>query len=178
MLKELHQEHQNIAKLLDLLRQQLFAIRNEQPVRYRLLKDVLSYMSEVSDLRHHPQEDLIYNYFLKYRAADEKLGARLNAEHAMIIKAGKELTALVDMILMDAVIPREEIISKLESFIVLQQRHMDFEENQVFVELREKMTEDDWRHLEQNWLYQIADDPLFGRQIAERYQDLSDKLGL
>lgn len=40
------------------------------------------------------------------------------------------------------------------------------------------MTEDDWRHLEQNWLYQIADDPLFGRQIAERYQDLSDKLGL
>ena len=49
MLSELHREHINIAKLLDLLRQQLFAIRSEKEVRYRLLRDILSYLSEVSD---------------------------------------------------------------------------------------------------------------------------------
>ena len=55
---------------------------------------------------------------------------------------------------------------------------MDFEEGEVFPELRAKLTEDDWRHLEQNWRYKTADDPLFGREVAERYRDISGSLGL
>jgi hemerythrin-like domain-containing protein len=178
MLSELHQEHINIAKLLDLLRQQLFAIRSEKAVRYRLLKNILCYLSEVSDQCHHPQEDLIYDYYLKYRCDDDQITQRLKNEHELVVTSGKELTELVDMILMDAVIPLDQLTAKLEAFIVLQQRHMDFEEGEVFPELRAKLTEDDWRHLEQNWRYKMADDPLFGREVAERYQDLSDSLGL
>ncbi len=178
MLQALHQEHINIARLLDLLRQQLFAIRGEKPVRYRLLKDVLSYLSEVADQCHHPQEDLIYDYYLKYRCDDDQITSRLKQEHDEVVVAGKELTELVDMILMDAVIPLEQLTAKLESFIVLQQRHMDFEETEVFPELRTQLTEDDWRHLEQHWRYKTADDPVFGRQIADRYRDLSASLGL
>ena len=67
MLDGLHLEHLNIAKLLDVLRDKLFAIRSEKPIHYRLLKDILCYLSEVADQRHHPQEDLIYDYYLKYR---------------------------------------------------------------------------------------------------------------
>ena len=96
----------------------------------------------------------------------------------MVVEAGKELAALVDMILMDAVIPLDQLMAKLESFIVLQQRHMDFEESEVFPELRTSLTEDDWRHLEQNWRYRTADDPLFGREVAERYRDLSNSISL
>lgn len=178
MLSELHREHINIAKLLDLLRQQLFAIRSEKEVRYRLLRDILSYLSEVSDQCHHPQEDLIYDYYLKYRCQDDQITDRLKNEHELVVVAGKELTELVEMILMDAVIPLDQLTAKLESFIVLQQRHMDFEEGEVFPELRAKLTEDDWRHLEQNWRYKTADDPLFGREVAERYRDISSSLGL
>ncbi len=178
MLQALHQEHINIARLLDVLRQQLFAIRSEHPVRYRLLKDVLSYLSEVSDQCHHPQEDLIYDYYLKYRCQDDQITTRLHQEHELVVEAGKELAALVDMILMDAVIPLDQLMAKLESFIVLQQRHMDFEESEVFPELRTSLTEDDWRHLEQNWHYRTADDPLFGREVAERYRDLSNSISL
>jgi len=79
---------------------------------------------------------------------------------------------------MDAVIPLDKLTAKLESFIVLQQRNMDFEEGEVFPELRAKLTEDDWRHLEQNWRYKTADDPLFGREVAERYRYISGSLGL
>ena len=42
MLDILHQEHINIAKLLDVLRDNLAAIRSEKPVRFNLLKDALS----------------------------------------------------------------------------------------------------------------------------------------
>ena len=178
MLSELHREHINIAKLLDLLRQQLFAIRSEKEVRYRLLRDILSYLSEVSDQCHHPQEDLIYDYYLKYRCQNDQITDRLKNEHELVVVAGKELTELVEMILMDAVIPLDQLTAKLESFIVLQQRHMDFEEGEVFPELRAKLTEDDWRHLEQNWRYKTADDPLFGREVAVRYRDISGSHGL
>ena len=178
MLSELHREHINIAKLLVLLRQQLFAIRSEKEVRYRLLRDILSYLCEVSGQCHHPQGDLIYDYYLKYRCQDDQITDRLKHEHELVVVAGKELTELVEMILMDAVIPLDQLTAKLESFIVLQQRHMDFEEGEVFPELRAKLTEDDWRHLEQNWRYKTADDPLFGREVAERYRDISGSLGL
>ena len=67
-------------------------------------------------------------------------------------------------------------MSKLEAFIVLQQSHMDFEEGELFPELRQALNEDDWRNLEQQWQYRISDDPLFGRQVAERYQDLFNRL--
>ena len=72
----------------------------------------------------------------------------------------------------------DQVAAKLEQFIVLQQRHMDFEEGQVFPELRAKLTEDDWRHLEQNWQHRKADDPLFGREVAERFRELSERLHL
>lgn len=178
MLHALHQEHINIARLLDLLRQQLFAIRSEKPVRYRLMRDILGYLGEVSDHRHHPLEDLVYAYYLRYRSEEDIITARLKKEHELIIVAGHELCELVDMILMDAVIPLDQLTARLENFIVLQQRHMDYEEADVFPELRARLTEDDWRHLEQNWQFRTADDPLFGRQVSERYRDLSETLGL
>ena len=178
MLDTLHQEHLNIAKLLDVLRQKLFAIRSEQPVQYRLLNDVLCYLSEVSDQQHHPQEDLIYDYYLKYRCQDASLSVRLQREHELVVASGKELREMVEMILMDAVIPLDTLVTKLEAFIVLQQRHMDFEEGEIFPLLRETLTEDDWRNLEQQWHSKTADDPLCGRQVAERYRDLFSRLRL
>ena len=42
---------------------------------------------------------------------------------------------------------------------------------------RSKLSEDDWRHLEQNWRSKKAEDPLFGRVVAERYRDISASLG-
>ncbi len=178
MLDGLHQDHLNIAKLLDVLRDKLFLIRAEKPIRYRLLRDILCYLSEVADQRHHPKEDLIYDYYLKYRCEDPELANRLKAEHGQLVTAGCELSEMVDMILMDAVIPLDQVAAKLEQFIVLQQRHMDFEEGQIFPELRVKLTEDDWRHLEQNWHQIKSEDPLFGRDVAERYRELSERLQL
>ena len=176
MLDALHQEHLNIARLLDILRQKLFAIRSEHPVRYGLMRDVLCYLSEVADQQHHPREDLIYDYYLKYRCSDSILKQRLKNEHFAVAAAGKDLREMVDMILMDAVIPLDHVATALDRFIVLQQHHLDYEEATVFPMLRQTLTEDDWRHLEHNWVHMTGDDPLFGRQVAERYHDLATQL--
>ena len=176
MLSSLHKDHLNITRLLTLLKQKLAAIRNEQPVSYFLLRDVVDYLREVSDKYHHPKEDMIYDYYLKYRVVEGEVANRLHEEHARLLDAGTELKEMVEMILMDAVIPLDQLKAKLEAFIVLQQCHMDYEESEIFPLLRTKLTEDDWRHLEQNWRSKKAEDPLFGRVVAERYRDISASL--
>ena len=72
MLSSLHKDHLNIARLLTLLKHKLAAIRHEQQVSYFLLRDVVDYLREVSDKHHHPKEDMIYDYYLKYRVVEER----------------------------------------------------------------------------------------------------------
>ena len=81
MLANLHQEHLNIAKLLGLLKHELNTLRHEEKVSYQLIHDVVEYLREVSDKRHHPQEDMIYDYYLKYRVVDGEVSHRLREEH-------------------------------------------------------------------------------------------------
>lgn len=177
MLDILHQEHINIAKLLDMLRDNLATIRSEQPVRFSVLNDALTYLRDVSDTQHHPREDLIYDYFATYRCTDPSIvTTTLKDQHKQIVSSGEKLQEMVAMILMDAVIPLDRVAVALEQFIALQQRHLDYEESVIFPLLKQALTEDDWRHLEHNWVNMIDADPLFGREVAERYQDLATQL--
>ncbi|MGL4714705.1 MAG: hemerythrin domain-containing protein, partial [Aeromonas sp.] len=151
MLSRLHQDHLNIARLLELLKHKLVAIRAEEPISYFLVRDVIDYLHEVSDKYHHPKEDLIYDYYLKYRMVEGDIVNRLQEEHTRLLEAGTDLKEMVEMILMDAVIPLDQFTTKLEHFVALQEAHMNYEEGVIFPHLRDSLTEDDWRHLEQIW---------------------------
>ena len=178
MLSSLHKDHLNITRLLTLLKQKLAAIRNEQPVSYFLLRDVVDYLREVSDKYHHPKEDMIYDYYLKYRVVEGEVANRLHEEHARLLDAGTELKEMVEMILMDAVIPLDQFTGKLECFVALQEAHMNYEEGVIFPLLRDTLTEDDWRHLEQNWQNRAIGDPLFGAEVSQNFQALAQRLSL
>ena len=178
MLSSLHKDHLNIARLLTLLKHKLAAIRNEQPVSYFLLRDVVDYLREVSDKFHHPKEDMLYDYYLKYRVVEGEVANRLHEEHARLLVAGTELKEMVEMILMDAVIPLEQFTAKLEQFIEQQEAHMNYEEGVIFPHLRDSLTEDDWRQLEQLWQNRAINDPLFGAEVSQHFQALAKQLSL
>lgn len=180
MLDILHKEHKNIVKLLNFLRETLVAIRAEQPVPYRMLNDALIYLSEVPDMYHHPREDMIYAYYTRYRSQEqgENITSVLEQQHLQLVRDGAALRELVSMVLMDAVVPLDQMAADLENFVNLQQSHLDYEEGEVFPCLRQALTEDDWRNIEQSWNSKIEDDPLFGRTVAEQYQELAERLNL
>lgn len=178
MLSSLHKDHLNIAKLLQLLKNKLAAIRSEQRISYFLIRDVVDYLREVSDKVHHPKEDLIYDYYLKYRVVEGEVANRLHEEHARLLEAGTELKEMVEMILMDAVIPLDEFTVRLEQFIDQQEAHMNYEEGVIFPHLRDSLTEDDWRQLEQLWHNRAISDPLFGIEVSQHFQALAKQLSL
>ncbi len=178
MLASLHKDHLNISRLLALLKHKLAVIRNEQPVSYFLLLNVVDYLREVSDKYHHPKEEMIYDYYLKYRVVEGEVANRLQEEHARLLEAGAELKEMVEMILMDAVIPLDQFTARLEQFVALQEAHINYEEGVIFPHLRDSLTEDDWRHLEQIWHNRAIGDPLFGAEISQHFQALAKRLSL
>lgn len=178
MLQSLQQDHQNIAKLLKVLEQKLAHIRNEKAVKYKLIAHIISYMQEYADRYHHPKEDLIYDYYVKYRVVEDDLSNQLKKQHENLMAMTDELSNILDIILLDAVVPLDQFSDKLEAFINAQWEHLNYEEDVVFPALKRHLTADDWRAIEQSWQHGNYEDPLFGHRVHEQYKALSERIKL
>ncbi len=187
MLEMIHNDHRNLARLIKLLEKKVGAIKDEKPISYRLLKDVIDYMHEYADRYHHKVEDIIYRYYVENKAHNDRLFQRLEDEHAMVKAETEELLGVVDMILMDIVYPQDQFIDKLEHFIKINFDHMNYEEQEILPALHDALDDDDWQAInkllpiecqsvEQATATALKLDPLFGQEVAERYRDLSKRL--
>ncbi|MFM2480394.1 hemerythrin domain-containing protein [Celerinatantimonas sp. YJH-8] len=176
MLDSIQNDHTNIAMLLKVLEHKLDLIRGEQAVKYKLIADIISYLRDYSDQYHHPKEDVIYDYFCKYRATDSQISERLKDEHIKLRELTLELGEVVELILLDAVIPLDQFSQKLERFISAQWDHLNYEEDEIIPLLKASLTEDDWRSIEQDWQHNHVDDPLFGSHTDKQYQALAERI--
>lgn len=176
MLSTIHDDHVNISKLLRLLRKKIQQLETDQQIDYRLVKAIITYLKNYSDKYHHPMEDMIYEYYLRYRVVSDEVANRLSQEHKVIKEATIELDELLDMILLDAVVPKEQCINKLKNFVNLQTAHMNYEELEILPKIKASLTEDDWRNIEKQWQYDGHADPLFGDNISEQYKVLSERI--
>ncbi|CAG9000427.1 MAG: hypothetical protein CENE_02422 [Candidatus Celerinatantimonas neptuna] len=176
MLDNLMHDHVNIAALLKVLEHKLDLIRSEKSVKYKLIADIITYLGDYADKYHHPREDAIYDYFCKYRADGLDISDKLAREHQKLHELTEELDEVVQLILLDAVIPLDQFSQKLEHFISAQWDHLNFEEREIFPLLKEKLTEDDWRIIEQNWEHSDYNDPLFGSKVEQHYSALAERI--
>ena len=178
MLSIIHNDHKNIAKLLNVLTDKLSRIKLEDEVDYRLIRDIVNYLQTYSGKFHHPLEDSIYDYYLKYRVVDDSVANRLHSEHQNLERISAELKEIIDSILLDAIVSRDDIIEKIGQFVTLQKEHLNYEESEILPAIKASLTADDWRHLEQNWQHDPQEDPLFGRTVAEQYKSLAKRLSI
>ena len=176
MLEIIHRDHRNINQLLRILRKKIKLLESDQKVDYRLVKVIINYLRSYSDKYHHPMEDLIYAYYLKYRVVPDEVAIRLSKEHKLIKQATIDLDELVEMILLDSIVPTGLCLEKLSVFVELQAAHLMYEESQVIPAIRDSLSADDWINLEQQWQHNHYDDPLFGDNITEEYRALAERI--
>ncbi len=174
MLNTIHQDHRNLITLLSVLNWKLEAIRAGETVRYSLIRDIIDYMETYARKHHHPKEELIYGYSKQFHPSDNIDYDRLDREHEHLAEVIEDISQKVEMILLDAVIPLEQFADVLEDYIKTQKEHLGYEESTVLPEIARTLTPDDWRNIEQQWQHGVADDPLFGREVAERYRELAE----
>lgn len=174
MLNIIHTDHKNIMQLLLVLEDKISLLKNEQAIDYQLIKSITSYLKKYADKYHHPMENLIYAYYLKYRVVEERVGTRLVDEHKQLKLMTEDVNDMLEMIMLDAIMPKERVIEKLETFLSLQRKHLIYEETEVLPQIAQTLTEDDWEHLNLQWQHHKYVDPLFGKKISEQFKALSE----
>lgn len=170
VVSELHQDHVNLSKLLEILDKKITKLKEGGQPNFSLMADVIGYIATYAEGYHHPKEDKMYALF---KGRDVKLdGVMQECEdaHANLKGIAHALLEAIDGVLHDAVMPMNEFIEKLEDFVRNEKNHLDFEEAKVFPVLNEVATDADWNAVKSE--LPVEDDPLFGEKQSEEYKAL------
>ncbi|WED27130.1 hemerythrin domain-containing protein [Vibrio sp. DW001] len=174
MMEQIHREHGYMVRLLAILRSKWNALKDEKPINYSLIKEIVDYLSSHSETVHHPKEDILYRYYVEKYPANSGI-KNLELEHQKLSEKTQDFIIIVDMILQDAVVPQDVFLDQLESFIQNQKRHLDIEEKEILPLIKSTFTTEDWQEVESRWDHS-DDDPVFGNTIADQYKQLAERV--
>lgn len=170
IMAELHSDHLNLKRLLDILSAKVAKLRAGTRPNYRLMADAISYIGDYADEYHHSREDRMLAWFHGRDTQLDDLIQQCEAQHKHVQALSHDLSDAIDSILNDTLMPMEQLISKLETYVREQKAHMEFEEKQVFVRLETLAQPLDWAALSEQLPRNV--DPLFGEHQSEEYVEL------
>lgn len=174
IMSQLHLDHMNLSRLLEVLKDKLVRLKAGERPDYQLILDVVTYIVDYADTHHHPLEDQIYDYAIQQYPSSKQALSEVEAEHRLIRDDTREFQQLIENILMDSIVPMETFNQRLEGFIRQQYNHLNQEEGTVFPLLEKLMQDKDWLNLQVK--LQTREDPLFGDTVAEEYKRLYKSL--
>lgn len=170
MLKRLKQDHKNISVLLNILAAQSSKLVAGESLNYRIIMDVLEYMQSYAEHSHHPVEDIVYRY-LQQHSQLTTLSDRMAKEHEHLSRVTAEFHSTLSMVLADHPVSRETLQSQLESYVMQQRAHMQYEEEEVFPLAQQYIDEQGWDRIA-DMCQQLTDDPLFSDKVGKECHEL------
>ncbi|CED72254.1 putative hemerythrin [Aliivibrio wodanis] len=173
LIESIYKEHGYINRIIQLLDNKVSLLEEEKSVNYNLIRESVDYLSSVAEKVHHPKEDMIYQYYIEHYGEHEGL-VDLLQEHHTLSDSTEAFSVIVEMILNDAIVPKEIFKENLKEFTNRIKRHLELEEAKIFPFLKSHLTEDDWKELEAYW--KEEEDPVFGHQVNKRYLELASKV--
>ena len=178
-LDEVREDHRNMALLLELLRSDVEALREgaDDEMDLERVADIVDYFAHYPDRIHHPREETMFAVFRERHKPSPELADALkqvHAQHESFPAMTTALSRLLEAAMHDALVPREELVARLDDYIEQQVEHLDLEEGLVFPELNEKMTAKEWREVRNRGPHER--DPIFGAEVQAAYVTLYRRL--
>ncbi|MCB1876143.1 MAG: hemerythrin domain-containing protein [Chromatiales bacterium] len=170
MMDDLHQEHVRIARLLDLLDEQIERIGTADTPDLDLMLDIVDYTENYPDLVHHPKEDVIYRTYLAHHQKDRAKVEGLLVEHESLIGMTKSFKDTLCQAINGVMVPAADLKGLAKNYSLKQRHHLDREEGEVFPLLKEGLSDEEWGEIEAK--APDRQDPLFGPEVAQQYQAL------
>ncbi|MBV8030982.1 MAG: hemerythrin domain-containing protein [Betaproteobacteria bacterium] len=171
-----HTEHVYFNQLLSLLRKQLDVFHQGDRPNYELMQDIVGYLRDYSDQYHHPREDVAFERLARRCPDMELVLARLHQEHRVIAHTGEVLLRMIEAILEDAIVPREQLESALATYLVYYGNHLAKEEEDVLPLAAKELGPLDWQAVKD--AAPSGRDPVFGERSSERYRELRRQIAL
>jgi hemerythrin-like domain-containing protein len=174
VIDQLHADHINIAKVIDLLKKQYEEMSSDGSPDFTLMLDILDYIHSYPDYIHHPKENAVFKVYLEHHDELQDTIVHLMKEHQEMGEKTRKLYDEIDGILNDSMVDKVELENKIAEFITQQMQHMDTEEGKVFPTLRETLTADEFELIETE--LPSKEDPLFGEVVQKRFEALYEHI--
>jgi hemerythrin-like domain-containing protein len=149
ILRKLRAEHDDMAKVLDVLEQEIASYRQDGRLNRDIVRDVLDYCRGYAEVCHHPKEDLIYRK-LRLAAQPAAINAvgDLLAEHETLSQLTDELEAALDNLLSDAAEDRARFVGVAQPFVERHRQHLKSEDDELFPIAVQCLSDEDWAEIE------------------------------
>lgn len=174
VLEQLHTDHRNLARLLDVLEDQLANLRRGGSTDFDFMHDIMRYMRSYPDFAHHPKEELMFE---RLKQHDEDAGeaiSKLSKEHHALAKKGETVLNLLRHVIDGALASREDIVRSGQDYVELLREHMRLEEEEVFPRAENLLTREEWDAVAEAYAEQV--DPVFGPSIQEDFRSLYEHI--
>ena len=166
---KLRKERVNFKKLLDLLDTQLDFLHGGEEPDYQLMTNILYYMTQYSDLIHHPRVKAIFTLLAARDSSVVEDVAELTKQHHVIGESGacfyERLENTINGECEIKKLQEIEMPGRLYSSTL--RAHMDKEEQVLFILAEQLLNDDDWKKIRAET--QSKPDPIFGEAIEDRF---------
>jgi hemerythrin-like domain-containing protein len=174
IIDTLYSEHRYIHSLLDTLEQQVSRLVPGKIADYKLLLDIVDYLTHYPDQYHHPREDLLFDALLRNDRNFRKQLQRLKREHETLRKYNGELFDELSGIVAGRRVSQSELRATLDRYVTGYRKHMNFESREIFPLGKGKLTAAELSKLNAKTRY--IDDPIFGSSVEQQYSRLARNL--
>jgi hemerythrin-like domain-containing protein len=174
-LAQLRIDHQNFARIFNVIEHQIQAAKFGRPVAVLLLRMSLTYLREYPHRIHHPKEDLIYSA-LALRAPNEAAAAAFHAleDHRMLFDRLEPFEHAIRALDEESVEGLDIFRHEAQAFVEKQRHHMELEEAQLFPLAETLLHPSDWNVIER--FMANGRDPMFGSAISGPYDRLRSSI--
>ncbi|NEV77607.1 hemerythrin domain-containing protein [Rhodopseudomonas sp. BR0C11] len=170
IIELLNDEHRNIARLLDVLEQELSVFDRRERPDYEIFQAIIQYFKEYPEACHHPKEDVVYRILKERNPAVAGTVGDIEKEHELEVDRLANFAKVVDDVLADQELPRQTFHAAARDFIEHQRRHMLKEEQLLFPAALETLTPEDWAKIDAPIPHRK--DPMFDGETASKFQNL------
>ncbi len=174
VLDAIHEDHANMAKMLNALERQLQVFDTGETPDYDIVRGVVDYCLDYPDLYHHPKEDLVFE---RLEAVDPEAAAKvgdLPGAHAELAALAGRFRDAVEAVLGDLEVPRGRFDETLRAFLDAPRRHMALEESAFLPAARRALSAADLAEIDAR--LDPRGDPLFGAPSEERFAALRQNI--
>lgn len=174
IIETIHQDHVNLAKLLDAAERQLAVFDAGERPDYEIIQGIVEYCLDYPDLYHHPMEDSILRRLRARDPVAAKAVGDLEAEHKDLKTATRRFAAAVEDVLQETEVSRDSFDVMARDFIARYRAHMRKEEEVFLPAAARALSANDLTEVEAEM--GRREDPLFDADAGARFEALRKKL--
>jgi len=167
VLQRLHDEHNDMWRLLEMLRHELANLERGEDIDAELMRDIVDYGASYTDIFHHPLEDVVYAKLVERAPQYRERVGQVGAEHPQLAALNHDFLNMLNALVAGDFVSRGPVEELTRRYITANQGHIRREDKEIFALAEEALSADDWADIETQLT--TGENPLLGPQTQEPY---------